>query len=62
RADEHALERLGEATTLERVAAGTGAFGHAGLRSKSRRLREALIIRRKSLPPAFGARAFRGAA
>ena len=29
RADEHALEGLGKATPLERVAAGTGTFGHA---------------------------------
>src|SRR5664279_3648122 len=28
RADEHALKSLGQATTLERVAAGTGTFGH----------------------------------
>src|SRR6188768_964101 len=27
-ADEHALERLGQATTLERIAAGAAAFGH----------------------------------
>src|SRR5258706_9828542 len=28
RAHEHALEGLGQATTLERVAAGAGTFGH----------------------------------
>ena len=28
RADEHSLERFRQATTLERVAAGAGAFGH----------------------------------
>src|SRR5881394_1274821 len=30
RADEHALEGLGEATTLECVAAGAVSFGHGG--------------------------------
>src|SRR5205085_11467907 len=30
RADEHALEGLGQATTLESVAPGTGAFSHGG--------------------------------